>query len=310
MGYSDECTHGGPPIDLVEDLLDLVEAFQNKVLSAKLFDLPPGVEHFRQDQHAADLKALARLVQQPEHTKLRCADIARVFLAEAVDCNHRRQAIAQAWTCTALLLSATSLGALPEGDDNIPAVIQDLAAEADKDLASVLWRWTPCDCVTAPQANHPPWAAMKTAGGQHVKSKDWASAVSCYSQALTMLEAAQETETALLAAICFTSRGPRSLDQVKGEQARVLSNLSLCRLSLGEAEAALEAGVAASEANPEFAKAYGRQVLALEALGRPATECRAVAEKAVRVARSQKESPAEYLAMLDRFKEEASAATA
>lgn len=310
MPYCDGCTHGGPPIDLVEDVLDLVEAFQSKVLSAKLFDLPPGVAHFRQDQHAADLKALVGLVHQPEHTKLRSADIARVFLAEAVDCNHRHEAIAQAWTCTALLLSASYHGLLPEGADNIPAVIQELAAEADKDLASVLWRFTPCDCVPAPQAYHVPWAAMKTAGGQHVKGKDWASAASCYAQALTMLEATQETETALLAAICFTSRGPRSLNQVKAERARVLSNLSLCRLSLGEAEAALEAGVAAAEANPDFAKAYGRQVLALEALGRPASECRAAAENAVRVARSQKESPAEFLALLGRFRDPTEASSA
>jgi len=303
MGYCPECTHGGPPIDLVEDVLGLVELFQSKVLSAKLFDLPPGAAHFRQDQHATDLKALIRLVQQPEHTKLRSADIARVFLAEAVDCNHRHEAIAQAWACTALLLSAASMGKLPQGDDNVPPLIQELAAEADKDLASVLWRFTPCNCVAAPQASHLPWSAMKTAGSQHVKGKDWASAASCYMQALTMLETAQEMETELLAAMCFTSRGPRNLDQVKVEQARVFSNLSLCRLSFGEAEAALEAGVAAAKANPDFAKAYGRQVLALEALGRPASECRAAAENAVRVARSQKESPAEYLAMLDRFRE-------
>lgn len=310
MGYCDECTHGGPPLDLVEDVLDLVEVFQSKVLSAKLFDLPPGVAHFRQDQHAADLKTLACLVQQPEYTKLRCADIARIFLSEAVDCNHRREAIAQAWTCTALLLSAASTGALPKGEDNVPVVIQDLAAEADRDLASVLWRFTPCDCVTAPQATHLPWTAMRTAGAQHVKCKDWASAASCYVQALTMLEAAEKTETAISAATCFTSRGPKSLNQVKAERAKVLSNLSLCRLSLGEAEAALEAGVAAAEANPEFAKAYGRQVLALEALGRPASECQTAAENAVRVARSQKESQAEYLAMLGRFRKPTEASSA
>jgi len=264
------------------------------VLSAKLLD--------RQDQRAADLKALARLVHQPKHTKLRSADIARVFLAEAVDCNHRREAVGQAWACTALLLGAASMGTLPEGEDNIPSVIQEVAAEADKDLVSVLWRFTPCDCVTAPEATHLPWAAMKTEGGQHVKGKDWASAASCYVQAQTMLEAAQETETALLA-IGFSSRGPTSLNQVKAERARVLSNLSLCHLSAGQAEAALMAGRQAAEVNPEFPKAYGRQALALEALGRPATECRVAAENAVRVARSQRESPAEYLVMLGRFRE-------
>ena len=97
MVYDDACTHGGPPIALVEEVLPAIEDLQNRVFHAKLFDLPPHQKSFRAEQHAADLHVLVKLVQKPEFANLRTAEAAHLFMSEAVDCNQRGEAIAQAW---------------------------------------------------------------------------------------------------------------------------------------------------------------------------------------------------------------------
>lgn len=276
---------------MVESCLDVLETFQNQVLQAKLFDLPPGTESFRAEQHEADVMMLLKMLQKPEHAKLRTGDIARVFLAEAVDCHERCETIAQAWFCSAMLVSAAAMGAL-DGNE-VPEAVRAQTVEADRDLGASLWRWTPCTCVKTPPQRIP-WTGTKTAASQLVKEKRWAEAVSCYEGVLATLAEVEVTESALLAVSVFDSRGPVGLHEVRCERARVHSNISLCRLSSGDAEAALEAALAAAEADPTFAKGYARQVLALEALGRPALEA---ASAAVRCAQAARENPSEYEAM-------------
>lgn len=300
MVYSDACTHGGPPVDLVIGSLQTLEAFQTRVLEANLFDLPPGTEHFREEQRAADLLMLFRMVQKPEYAQLRSADFARLFMAEAVDCHQRREAIAQAWFCTAFLLSAAARGVLREDAEEVPPGVREQAAEAGKGLAPVLSRWTPCECIEAPPATFP-WTPIKTTAAQCVKSKDWLTAIDCYKNVLGMLSAAEESEAAVLAASCFSSSQPSSLQQTKSERARIFSNISHCQLSRGESELALEASLAATQADPQFAKAYGRQARALEALGRPAL---AAAKQAVQCAEASGEDPSEYLDMCARHASE------
>lgn len=294
MGYDNACTHGGPAIDLIEDCLEVLESFQNRVFSAKLFDLPPGTEHFRKEQHAADVLVLMKLVQMPEYAKLRSKEMAHVFLSEAVDSHERKEAIAHAWLCAAFMCSAASMGSL--SGEEVPQVIMSLAAEADQGIASVLWRWTPCDCVKAPAAQLP-WAAQKTTAALCVKSKDWRSAIDIYENVLKIMQECEESLAALLGISCFTCRGPLTLRQITIDRARILANLSLCHLSVGEAQAALDLGVEAAAVDPRFAKAFGRQVLALEALGRLA---RTEAEKAVELGRAAGESVDEFLEMLQR----------
>jgi len=304
MGYSNECTHGGPAIDLVEDALGILEAFQTKVFQTKLFDLPPEQKAVKQEQYTADIQVLLKLLRRPEFERLISSDVARVFLSEAVDCNERGEGIALAWFCTALLIGALSTGAV-QGED-LPAIVRERADEALKNVAYAIWRWTPCDCATAESSELDlPWAAPKLAAAELVKIKNWPDAISCYEILLASLVEAREKELALQAACCFSSRGPLGLPGIDTERARILSNISFCQLATGQAEAALSSAVAATEADPKFAKAYARQVVALEALGRPA---HAAARAAVRCARASGEDGVAYLEMLARHPTEQPAA--
>lgn len=294
MVYVDTCTHGGPPMDVVVPALETLEAFQTRVMEAKLFDLPPGTEHFRDEQRDADLLMLLKMVQKQEYEKLRTARFASLFLAEAVDCRQRSEAIALAWFCTAFLLSAAAKGVLQDAEE-VPHVIREHVKEADKSLATCLWRWTPCDCIS-PGPQQRPWVAIKTSAAQFVKSKDWVNAIKCYDNALSILSEIEESELAPLAMVCFDSRSPTDLHEVQCERARIYSNISLCHLSCGRADNALEASLAAAKADPAFAKAYGRKCLALEALGQ-SEEAFEAAQDAVRCAEEAGQDASEYLAM-------------
>eukprot|EP00929_Paragymnodinium_shiwhaense_P038185 TRINITY_DN20224_c1_g1_i1.p1 TRINITY_DN20224_c1_g1~~TRINITY_DN20224_c1_g1_i1.p1 ORF type:complete len:306 (+),score=89.86 TRINITY_DN20224_c1_g1_i1:35-952(+) len=294
MSYDDGCTHGGPPIEAVEHALEALEVFQTRVLERKLFDLPPGLTR-RGDARNAHLDEVCKWLRTPEFDKLLSLDIGRVFLSEAVDCSERGEAIAHAWVASAFVISFMTFGGWSVGHE-APAALRAVVAEADEDLAGVLWRWTPCNCVAAP-GDRLPWSDEKAKAAQQVKTKNWSGAMAGYQQVLKTLVEEEGVEKELVKMCGYSGRGWRGVQRIHWERARTYSNLALCKLSLGDAEAALEAGRLAAEADPSFAKAYGRQVLALEALGRPASDA---AEAALRVAKQAGEEASEYEKMVAR----------
>ena len=130
---------------------------------------------------------IADLLALPQYAPLITQHIARVLVAEAVDCYARNESSAQHWLVSALVISSALEDSLAlQRPCRIPAKLRRLIADAEEDLQTALWRCTSCGCLDAP--NRPlPWSHAMAQVEALVGVGEWQRAISSSQQVLGLL---------------------------------------------------------------------------------------------------------------------------
>ena len=280
--YFHDCFHGGPPLCAIKKTLPLMEHFQTIV--------------WGRQAHFANSERMMRLLSAPRYSALLTVDMARVLMAEAIDCFARNESIARHWFCAALLVDGVVVGELNLEFDTfkIPPAVAHRIAEADIDMAKALARYVPCGCVcTSERARHTAWERYQTIATKLLAEKKWARASKAYRRAMTRVDEELAPELRLSLRTCFNV-DVRRRTSLWNARAQICSKLSFCHLSQGNAQSALQAADDAVKAAPALAEAHAQRARALGALGRPA---RSAAYAAMLFAEAAGEDTTEYRAM-------------